>query len=185
MAIVFQHSALFDSLTVADNVGYRLMEEESLPLAEIRQIVSQALEFVGLAGTDKKMPWELSGGMKKRVAIARALASGAETILFDEPTAGLDPINANNITHFITHLRDSKAVTSIVVTHDLHHAFEVASRVALLDGGELIFEGSVADLKKSKDKRVISFVSPSDADLVSSQMDAIMSVSRKRLERMN
>lgn len=184
LAVVFQHSALFDSLTVEQNVGYRLMEEQLLTRKEIEVIVSKAIEFVDLADAAEKMPSELSGGMKKRVALARALASGAEVILFDEPTAGLDPINTANITRFITHLRDQHTVTCIVVTHDLHQAFAVADSLALLDEGELIFEGTGDQLRRSKDRRVVSFVSPSTRDLVSSAMDEFMGLARKRLERL-
>lgn len=185
IAIVFQHGALFDSLSVGENVGYRLMEEKILKRREVRQIVEQALEFVGLSGEENKMPSELSGGMKKRVAIARALASGADTILFDEPTAGLDPVNAANITQFITQLRDHHSVTTVVVSHDLHHAFEVASQILILDAGEIIFEGSVDELRRAKDRRVTSFIAPSAKLLVSSDMEAFMKLSRKRLEQLS
>ncbi len=182
LAIVFQHGALFDSLTVSENVGYRLIEESMLSAEEIEQVVYQALCFVGMPDFANKMPWELSGGEKKRIAIARALASGAEMILFDEPTAGLDPINARNISSFIKMLKDESEITSIVVTHDLEHAFAVASQIALLHRGELIFTGTVQELKQAEDKRITSFISPSPADLVTCNIDAILGIARKRLE---
>jgi phospholipid/cholesterol/gamma-HCH transport system ATP-binding protein len=180
IAMVFQHGALFDSLTVYENIGHRLYEESLLSEAEIDTVVEQALAFVGLPGIEGKMPWELSGGMRKRVSIARALASGAELILFDEPTSGLDPISAKNITFLIAQIKKRPELTSIVVTHDLDHAYAVGNYVALLHEGCIIFNGTANELKASDDKRVVSFVSPTGTDLVSSEIDSILQLTHRR-----
>ena len=159
MAMVFQGSALFDSLTVHENVGYRLWEHGRLPDEAIEQTVRESLQFVGLADCVDKMPAELSGGMRKRVGIARALASGAKILLYDEPTGGLDPINACMINRLITKLR-TKGITQVVVTHDLDTAYRVADRIVMIQRGRVIFDGTPDRLKQSDDPAIRGFIEP-------------------------
>ncbi|MGH7164942.1 MAG: ABC transporter ATP-binding protein [Nitrospiraceae bacterium] len=159
MAMVFQGAALFDSLTVRENVGYRLWEQGRLSDAMIEKSVRESLQFVGLEHAIDKMPAELSGGMKKRVGIARALASGARVILYDEPTAGLDPINTCTISRLIQLLK-SKGVTQVVVTHDLATAYRVADRIVMIHKGRMIFEGNPKELQRSADPDIRAFLDP-------------------------
>ena len=159
MAMVFQSAALFDSLTVRENVGYRLWEQGELDEAAINRIVEESLRFVGLQDIMDKMPAELSGGMRKRVGIARALASGAKILLYDEPTAGLDPINTCLISRLISRLK-IKGVTQVVVTHDLDTAARVADRIVMIDHGRIIFEGTPDELQKSAHPAVRGFLDP-------------------------
>jgi phospholipid/cholesterol/gamma-HCH transport system ATP-binding protein len=161
MAMVFQSAALFDSLTVRDNVGYRLWEQRCLPDEQIEQIVRESLRFVGLEDTLDKMPAELSGGMRKRVGIARALASGAKILLYDEPTAGLDPINTCVITRLIQRLK-TKGVTQVVVTHELDVAYAVADRLAMIHKGRVLFDGTAEELKQSDKAPVREFLDPNN-----------------------
>lgn len=159
MAMVFQGAALFDSLTVRENVGYRLWEQGRLPDDTIEQTVRESLQFVGLADTVDKMPAELSGGMRKRVGIARALASGAKVLLYDEPTGGLDPINACMISRLLTKLR-TKGITQVVVTHDLDAAYQVADRIVMIRRGRVIFDGPPDGLRQSEDPAIRGFIDP-------------------------
>lgn len=158
MAMVFQGAALFDSMTVAENVGIGLYKHTDLKQKEIDRRVAHCLELVGLEGIEKLSPAELSGGMKKRVAIARAIAMEPEILLYDEPTTGLDPIRANSINDLIVDLQENLDVTSIVVTHDMNSVERVADRVAFLHNGRIRFEGTVADLKQSDDLALRNFV---------------------------
>lgn len=160
MAMVFQGAALFDSLTVRENVGYRLWERGDMSEESIEPIVRQSLQFVGLEDSIDTMPADLSGGMRKRVGIARALASGASTILYDEPTAGLDPVNAHAICHLLTQLK-SKGVTQVVVTHDLDLAFHVADRIIMIQEGRIVFQGAPNDLAGRDDPAIRGFLDPS------------------------
>jgi phospholipid/cholesterol/gamma-HCH transport system ATP-binding protein len=137
IGMLFQETALFDSLTVAENVGYRLYEETDLPIEQVRQRVQEVLGFVGLSEYIDRMPSELSGGQRRRVAIARAMAARPRLLLFDDPTSGLDPITAKTIVNEIIKLRDTEHVTSIVVTHQLPDAFYIASHEAVTDNGTL------------------------------------------------
>ena len=162
MAMVFQGAALFDSLTVRENVGYRLWEEGTLEDRTIEQRVVESLWFVGLEDTMNKMPAELSGGMKKRVAIARALACKPKLILYDEPTAGLDPINTHLVNQLVCRLHTEEQVTQIVVTHDLETAYRVADRLIMIHRGEKIFDGSVDALQTSEDPRIRTFLRPDE-----------------------
>ena len=162
MAMVFQGAALFDSLSVRENVGYRLWEEDVLPDDAILERVVESLCFVGLEDTLNKMPAELSGGMKKRVAIARALACKPKLILYDEPTAGLDPINTHLVSELIGRLHQEEQVTQIVVTHDLDTAYRVADRLIMIHRGEKIFDGSVDALQTSEDPRIRTFLKPAE-----------------------
>lgn len=164
MALVFQGGGLFDSLTVRENVGYRLWEQGVLHEQAINRKVMESLRFVGLDDIADVMPAELSGGMRKRVAIARALASSSRVFLYDEPTAGLDPINTHIIKELICRLQDIEHVTQIVVTHDIETAYRVGDRLIMILHGEKIFDGTIAELKASPDERVQAFLRP-DATL--------------------
>lgn len=160
MAMVFQDAALFDSLSVRENVGYRLWEQGLLSDEEIEQKALESLCFVGLDDILDKMPAELSGGMRKRVGIARALASGAKTLLYDEPTAGLDPINTCVIGRLILRLK-TMGVTQVVVTHDLDTAYRVADRMILIIKGRLVFDGTPDELRGCDQPAVREFLDPS------------------------
>jgi len=133
LGMVFQEGALFDSLTVRENVGYKLFEETDIPLAEVNRRVEEVLGFVGLAEFIDRMPSELSGGQRRRVAIARAMTAKPRILLYDEPTTGLDPITSVTIDEEIIKLRDLENVSSIVVTHQLRDAFFVAEHTAVRD----------------------------------------------------
>jgi phospholipid/cholesterol/gamma-HCH transport system ATP-binding protein len=182
LGMVFQEGALFDSLTVAENVGYKLYEETDMPLDEVRRRVEEVVGFVGLGEHVDKMPSDLSGGQRRRVAIARAMAYKPRILLYDEPTTGLDPITANTIDDEIIKLRDLEDVSSIVVTHQLRDAFRIATHEAIRTGdnmrivpadekkseeaefimlkdGRIHFEGHAADLRASTDPYLKAFLS--------------------------
>jgi phospholipid/cholesterol/gamma-HCH transport system ATP-binding protein len=146
IGMLFQESALFDSLTVGENVGYRLLEETRMPEDEAMKRVEEVLGFVGLAEYSDRMPSTLSGGQRRRVAIARAMASKPDLILFDDPTTGLDPIIASSIDDEIVKLRDLEHVTSIVVTHQIRDAYYIATHEASRTAGEV----HIADVGESK-----------------------------------
>jgi phospholipid/cholesterol/gamma-HCH transport system ATP-binding protein len=137
IGMLFQESALFDSLTVAENVGYRLYEETPMPMDEVRKRIEEVLGFIGLGDYIDRMPSELSGGQRRRVAIARAMAARPSLLLFDDPTTGLDPITATTVDDEIVKLRDLEQVTSIVVTHQIRDAFYVATHEAAITAGRL------------------------------------------------
>ncbi len=160
MAMVFQHSALFDSMSVEDNVSFRLREHSLINEEEAEKRVHEVLAFVGLQGTTKLRPSQLSGGMRKRVAIARALAPDPEIFLFDEPTTGLDPINLFNIERLILKLKKNAATSLVIVTHDVGSALRFADSIVLLHDGKFIFEGTPEALKQNNDKRVQAFLDP-------------------------
>jgi phospholipid/cholesterol/gamma-HCH transport system ATP-binding protein len=155
---LFQMGALFDSLTVADNVGFPIIEHTHKPAEEVRSIVAGKLRQVGLPDAGPKMPGELSGGQKKRVALARAIALDPEVILYDEPTTGLDPVRSDVINELILKLQRELQVTSIVVTHDMNSAFKVADRIVMLHEGHIIFDGTTEEIQKSTDGNVQRFV---------------------------
>jgi phospholipid/cholesterol/gamma-HCH transport system ATP-binding protein len=182
LGMVFQEGALFDSLTVAENVGYKLYEETEMPLDDVRRRVEEVLGFIGLAEHIDKMPSELSGGQRRRVAIARAMAYKPRILLYDEPTTGLDPITSSTVDDEIVKLRDLENVSSIVVTHQLRDAFRVATCEAvredgrirvlpadakkaeeaefiMLKDGRIHFEGHAADLRASTDPYLRAFLS--------------------------
>jgi phospholipid/cholesterol/gamma-HCH transport system ATP-binding protein len=140
LGMVFQEGALFDSLTVRENVGYKLYEETDMPIEEVNKRVEEVLGFVGLAEFIDRMPSELSGGQRRRVAIARAMAAKPRILLYDEPTTGLDPITALTIDEEVIKLRDLEGVSSILVTHQLRDAFFVAEHMAERENGKLHFE---------------------------------------------
>ena len=181
IGMLFQESALFDSLTVADNVGYRLYEETDMPEADVRCRIEEVLGFIGLEEYIDRMPSDLSGGQRRRVAIARAMAARPRLLLFDSPTSGLDPITAKTVDAEIVKLRDLEHVTSILVTHQLDDAFYIASHEAvrqdgrvrivrasqertneaefmLLRDGRIYFEGGTAALRASKDPYIRRFL---------------------------
>lgn len=160
MAMVFQQGALFDSMTVGENVSFRLREHGMTSEDEMDRRVLEVLKFVGLEGTLKLKPAQLSGGMKKRVAIARALAPDPRIILFDEPTTGLDPINLYNIEQLILKLKKRQDTAMVVVTHDIESAYRFADSVVVLHEGKFIFEGTPETLKVNPDRRVQAFLNP-------------------------
>jgi len=162
MAMVFQQGALFDSMTVGENVSYRLREHALIGVKAIDERVQSVLKFVGLEGALKLRPAQLSGGMKKRVAIARALAPHPQVFLFDEPTVGLDPINHFNIEQLILKLKERRA-TIVIVTHDVESAMRLGDSIVMLHEGKFIFEGTPEELKRNTDKRVSSFLDPANA----------------------
>jgi phospholipid/cholesterol/gamma-HCH transport system ATP-binding protein len=182
LGMLFQESALFDSLSVADNVGYKLYEETDMPADHVRQRVEEVLRFIGLAEYIDRMPSELSGGQRRRVAIARAMAAQPRLLLFDEPTSGLDPMTAKTVDAEIIKLRDVHHVTSILVTHQLQDAFYIATHQAVHDNGqlrivtadkhaaedvrfimlkdaEIYFKGSAAELLASQDPYLLTYLS--------------------------
>ena len=156
--VLFQGAALFDSMTVAENVGLGLRQHSALPDDEIRAVVRQKLAMVGMAGTERLMPAELSGGMKKRVGLARALAMDPSYVLYDEPTTGLDPIMADKINDLIASLQKQLSLTSIAVTHDMVSANKIADRIAMLHQGRIIFCGTPRQIQDSPDERVQQFI---------------------------
>ena len=160
MALVFQAGALFNSLSVYDNLALYPREHRVADEAGIREKVMHALKILSLDGTEQKSPSDLSGGRKKRVAIARALVMEPQLMLYDEPTSELDPVTSATISEIIATLKEEYHVTTIVVSHDRELAFGIADRVGILMGGELISLGTPADLKATKDPRVEEFLNP-------------------------
>ncbi len=158
VGMLFQGAALFDSLTVAENIAYPLREHFDYDEAKLAQIVREKLEVVGLPEVANMMPADLSGGMKKRVGLARATATDAEVILYDEPTTGLDPTNTNRIDDLILSLQKRFKVTSIVVTHDMTSAFRVSNRLALIYDKKIEFVGTNDEVKNSSNKIVRQFI---------------------------
>ncbi|MEK6635768.1 MAG: ABC transporter ATP-binding protein [Planctomycetota bacterium] len=159
VGMLFQGSALFDSLTVFENVAYPLREHLKLTEEEIKERVAEKLKLVGLSGIETKMPAELSGGMKKRVGLARAIATEPDIILYDEPTTGLDPITAQRINELIIELRRKLGITTIVVTHDLHCVKTVSDRIAMLYDGKILTVGTWEQLATSGLQAVKDFIS--------------------------
>ncbi len=159
--MVFQGSALFDSLTVGGNVGFFLEQYSRLSPAEIAEVVEEKLRLVGLENISDMSPAELSGGMKKRVSLARALAHDPEIVLYDEPTTGLDPIMADVINDLIIKMDEQLAVTSVVVTHDMASAYKIADRIAMMYGGKIITIGTPDEIKHSRNDYVQQFINGS------------------------
>ncbi len=157
MGMVFQYSALFDSMTVGENVAFGLVEHTNYSRERINEIVREKLKQVGLDGVENRMPNELSGGMKKRVSLARAIAFEPEIIFYDEPSSGLDPITTNKIDELIINTQRTLNVTSIVVTHDMVSACRIADRIAMVFGGELLAVDTPDNFKKIDDPRIKDF----------------------------
>ncbi|MBP7216388.1 MAG: ATP-binding cassette domain-containing protein, partial [Candidatus Omnitrophica bacterium] len=147
VALVFQGGALFDSLTVAENVGFGLLEHTPICEKELLERAEESLSLVGLCGIGSMMPSDLSGGMKKRVALARAICQKPEIILYDEPTTGLDPITADSINDLIKQMHDTLKVTSIVVTHDMKSAYKISDSIAMLYRGRIIAQGHADEIQ--------------------------------------
>ena len=160
IAMIFQASALFDSITVGENVAYGLREHHfrTMHEAEIAKRVAWALELVGLPGIEGMVPGDLSGGMKRRVGLARAIALQPEVLLYDEPTTGLDPINTARINHLISGMQRALKVTSVVVTHDMKSAFEIGDRIAMVHRGRIILEKPKDEFAASTDPRISAFI---------------------------
>ena len=161
---LFQMGALFDSMTVAENVAFPIAEHTNKSAEEVAQIAQRTLALVGLPDSGPMMPAELSGGQRKRVGLARAIAMDPKVILYDEPTTGLDPIRSDVINELIIKLQRELHVTSIVVTHDMHSAFKVADRIVMLDKGKFIFDGTADEIRKSTDSMVSHFVEGTATD---------------------
>ena len=159
MGVVFQYSALFDFLTVGENVAFGLRRHFNLPEEEIQAKVTDLLQMVGLPGTNNMMPSELSGGMKKRVGLARALAMQPQIVFYDEPTAGLDPVMTMTISRLIRKTQEQLGVASLLVTHDMESACLAADRIAMLYNGKIVQIGTVAEIKNSTNPVVRAFIS--------------------------
>jgi phospholipid/cholesterol/gamma-HCH transport system ATP-binding protein len=157
-SMVFQSSALFNSLTVGENVGLWLREKRICKEPLIRQIISEKLSLVGLEGQESLKTAELSGGMKKRVAIARSLAMNPDLILYDEPTAELDPINTDELASTILKLKETTSNTTVIVTHDLNFALYISDRIAMISGGRIVEVGTPAEIKASENPVVRAFI---------------------------
>jgi phospholipid/cholesterol/gamma-HCH transport system ATP-binding protein len=158
IGFLFQEGALYDSLTVEQNVDFPLSRHTTLSVEERKKLTRELLGSVGMENDLDKMPSQISGGMQKRVGLARALALSPAIVLLDEPTAGLDPITAAEIGELISQMQQKHKMTSLVVTHDLHGARHFANRLVMLDQGKLLFEGSFEDLQKSTDPFVIQYL---------------------------
>lgn len=158
MGMVFQGGALFDSMAVAENVGFGLIEHQKIERKELLERIEHSLSLVGLCGIGNLMPSELSGGMKKRVSLARAICIKPQIILYDEPTTGVDPITADSINELIIDLHDKLKVTSIVVTHDMKSAYKVGDKISMLYQGKIIAEGTPEEIENSKHPVVHQFV---------------------------
>lgn len=158
VGILFQGSALFDSMTVAENIAFPLREAGERDPKILRKKVSEILEVMELSGEEEKMPVNLSGGMKKRVGLARSIIRQPSCILYDEPTSGLDPVVSDSINKLIRRLQERLGVTSIVVTHDMKNAFHVADRIAYLHEGRIYFHGTAEELRQSNDHLIQDFL---------------------------
>ncbi len=158
ISMMFQSGALFDSLTVKENIAFPLRESGIKDKAEISERVAEALTIVKLPGQEDKMPSELSGGMRKRVALARAVVEKPCCVLYDEPHAGLDPVTADSIDHLIKDLELDHGITNIVVTHEMRSVFRIASRIVFMKEGRVHWEGTAAELKKSSDPLLKNFI---------------------------
>ena len=159
--MLFQASALFDSMTVGENVGFSLNEHTDMPQKAVDERVTESLELVGLKGIQDLQPSELSGGMKKRVALARAICMRPEILLYDEPTTGLDPITADAINDLIVSLHDKLKVTSVAVTHDMVSAYKIGTRIAMMYQGNIIEAGRPDEIRRSANPTVQQFITGS------------------------
>ena len=158
MGMVFQYSALFDSMTVGENVAFGIRQHTKMPEEEILRVIRRTLRMVGLMGRESAMPSELSGGMKKRVSLARAIALNPKIVLYDEPTSGLDPVMSATINRLIMSTRRILGVTAVVVTHDMESAFTIADRIAMLYDEKIIAIGTPDELRQSANPVVQQFI---------------------------
>ena len=158
MGVVFQYSALFDFLSVGENVAFGLRQHFKLPEADVQSRVAALLEMVGMPSTQSMMPAELSGGMKKRVGLARALAMQPQVVFYDEPTSGLDPVMTMTISRLIRKTQQTLGVTSVLVTHDMESAYFAADRIAMLYKGKIVQVGTPDEIKRSRNPIVHAFV---------------------------
>ncbi len=162
--VLFQSAALFDSMTVGENISLGLIEHTKMPIKEVTKRVAKCLELVSLSGIEKLKPSELSGGMRKRVGLARAIAMEPQYILYDEPTTGLDPITADSINDLIISLNEELNVTTIAVTHDMVSAFKIANRIVMLHDGQVVFSGTPEETKTTKVGIVRRFIEGESED---------------------
>ena len=176
--MLFQMAALFDSMTVGENVGLGMREHTKLPEREIRERVAEKLAMVGLSGIEDLKPASLSGGMKKRVGLARAIAMEPSCVLYDEPTTGLDPVTSDTINVLIRDLQKKLGITSIVVTHDMKSAAWVSDRICMLHDGHLIFDGTYEEIEACPDPIVRQFITGSSHGPLTD--DAPVVVDRKK-----
>jgi len=158
MGFVFQYAALFDSMTVAENVAFGLSRHYSYPRARIARLVEEKLRVVGMDGTQDLLPEQLSGGMQKRVGLARALAMDPLILLYDEPTSGLDPVSTTGIDEMIMRLRDTYGVTSVMVSHHIPSIFRVSDRIAMIHEGEILAAGTPEEMRESDNEAVQQFI---------------------------
>ncbi len=156
--MLFQGAALFDSMTVGENIAFPLREHTNHTTEEINKIIVDNLEMVGLQNIEHVMPAELSGGMRSRVGLARAIAMKPDVMLYDEPTSALDPIMSDKIDNLIVDLRNKLNMTSVVITHDIASAYKIADKIAMLQDGKIIFEGSPAEMRASRNPYVKKFI---------------------------
>ncbi len=163
IGMLFQNSALFDSMTVEENIALGVREHRMFPEAEIRDRVAELLEMVGLPGIQHMYPAELSGGMRKRVALARALMMQPEYVLYDEPTTGLDPIMADSINELMIRINEAMGVTSVVVTHDMASAYKVGDKMSMLEEGKVIFTGTPEEIQAGDNPIIQQFIRGSQA----------------------
>jgi len=161
VGVLFQFGALFDSMTVGENVGFCLKESMRMDASRIDEVVAEKLALVGLSGLEDKMPAEISGGMKKRVALARAIAAEPRILLYDEPTTGLDPITADVINELIVDVNKKLGVTSIAVTHDMASAYKIADRIVMLYGGKVVCDGTPDEIRSTDNPMVRQFINGS------------------------
>jgi phospholipid/cholesterol/gamma-HCH transport system ATP-binding protein len=158
VSMMFQGGALFDSLTVAENVAFPLKESGMKDAKEIGQRVTEALEIVRLPGQESKMPADLSGGMRKRVALARAVVERPRCVLYDEPHAGLDPVTSDSIDHLIKELQRDHGITNIVITHEMRSVFRIADHVVFMEGGRVYWQGAPREMAENGDDKLRNFV---------------------------
>jgi phospholipid/cholesterol/gamma-HCH transport system ATP-binding protein len=174
VSMMFQSGALFDSLTVAENIAFPLRENGLKDEEEIAKRVKGALEIVRLPGQEEKMPSDLSGGMRKRVALARAVVERPSCVLFDEPHAGLDPVTGDSIDNLIKGLQRDLGITNIVITHELRSVFRIADHVVFMKEGRIYWEGTPEELRDSEDPELRNFVEGNSGDWESGQTEAVL-----------
>lgn len=158
MGMMFQNGALFDSMSVAQNIAFPLRESGIKDLDELNQKVAEVLDIVRLPGQEEKMPADLSGGMQKRVALARAIVVHPECVCYDEPHAGLDPVTASSIDKLIKRLQLELGITNIVITHELRSVFRIADRIVFMKDGRIYWQGAPAEMKASTDPTLVRFI---------------------------